>query len=675
MFCKLAFKNVRKSLKDFTIYFLTLTFGVCVFYVFNSMEAQQGVMDLSKTQSDMLKAMNMVIGYVSVFVSFVLAFLILYANKFMMKRRKKELGVYMILGMGKSKISLILLLETFLIGVVSLAAGLLLGVFASQGLAVLTANMFAVKLKEFQFIFSPSACSNTIVYFGIIFLLVMVFNFFSISSSKLIKLLNANRQNERFKAKKLWISVILFLLSLGCLGTAYVFILQNGMMYIDTKFTMSIVLGSVGTLLFFMSLSGFLLRVVKSSKRLYYKGLNMFVLRQINSKINTTYVSMTFICIMLLLAVGILSVGSSFGDYLNASATPYDVTVNTYGDSTVSDLEKAIKDENAFDFDAVFSSAYEFKSYRSSQSVWDLMKDYFLENGREEGAERYKNTYVILYKESDYNRATALLGQAPVSVGESGYVLISNEGLTGAETTAVLQAEILDAGVQISAGSSALSPALDKILTITPSNTADLVAAVVPDKAVEGLPVEQNLFVGMYNGDKETAEAEFTKLASGNGYILFHDDPTDPEHVVSAWSTTKIMFYQQMMGTRMMFLFVGMYMGIIFLIAAAAVLALQQLSEASDNAERYRLLNELGVEKKMLNHAILKQVAIYFFIPLALAAVHAVVGISALNGTLIQNGMGMSLQSILTTAGILLLIYGAYFLATYFGCKRIARTK
>ena len=105
MFSKLAFQNVKKSMKDYTVYFLTLTFGVCLFYVFNSIDSQQAMLDVSSRQEDMLKLLTQMMGYVSVFISVLLAFLIIYANRFLIKRRKKELGLYMILGMPKGKIS------------------------------------------------------------------------------------------------------------------------------------------------------------------------------------------------------------------------------------------------------------------------------------------------------------------------------------------------------------------------------------------------------------------------------------------------------------------------------------------------------------------------------------------------------------------------------------------
>jgi putative ABC transport system permease protein len=124
MFYKLAVKNVTKSMKDYTVYFLTLMFGVCLFYMFNSIDSQTAMLKLSSSQQQAVKALTQIIGYVSVFISVVLGFLIVYANGFLMKRRKKELGVYMTLGMPKGKISIIIIVETLLIGLISLAVGL-----------------------------------------------------------------------------------------------------------------------------------------------------------------------------------------------------------------------------------------------------------------------------------------------------------------------------------------------------------------------------------------------------------------------------------------------------------------------------------------------------------------------------------------------------------------------
>ena len=329
MFFKLAIHNVRRSLRDYAIYFLTLTFGVCLFYVFNSMDSQQAMTSLNSNQREIIQLLTSAIGYVSIFISFILGFLVVYSNRFLMKRRKKELGIYMLLGMDKGKISRILIIETLLIGIFSLGIGLAVGIFASQGLSAITAGIFEMDLSSFQFTFSLSAFYKTLLYFGIIFLIVMIFNTISISKYKLITLLQASRKNESFKVRNIWISIIAFIVSIACFAAAYYLVLTRGWESGGMLLT-CIILGCVGTLLFFFSLSGILLRVIKTNKKLYYKGLNMFIFRQISSKINTAFISIGLICLMLFVTMVTFSAGISIAHASSQavkSAAPYDISI------------------------------------------------------------------------------------------------------------------------------------------------------------------------------------------------------------------------------------------------------------------------------------------------------------------------------------------------------------
>ncbi|WP_368253399.1 ABC transporter permease, partial [Clostridium paraputrificum] len=228
MYFKLSLRNIRRSLKDYTIYFLTLVFAVCIFYTFNSIESQKLLLDLSEYQGSTFTTISMAITVVSVFISFILGFLIIYANNFLIKRRKKELGVYMTLGMERKSISRILFAETLLIGFISLGVGLFLGVLLSQCLSIVTAKMFSVKLLSFKFIFSESAFIKTIVCFGLIYIIILLFNSRSINKVKLIDLIYASRKNEETKVIGLKISVVLFILSVITNISAYVILIKGG---------------------------------------------------------------------------------------------------------------------------------------------------------------------------------------------------------------------------------------------------------------------------------------------------------------------------------------------------------------------------------------------------------------------------------------------------------------
>ena len=330
MYFKIALGNVRRSIRDYGVYFLTLTFGVCLFYVFNSIQAQSVMMALSETQAKMLVLLNNMMGIFSIFVCVVLGFLIVYANNFLIRRRKKELGLYLVLGMNKGTVARILMIETVMIGTLAFAAGLGLGILVSQALTVVTANLFMVQLKAFEFIISFNAIVKSAVFFGGMYLIVLIFNTWVVQRYKLIDLLQGDRRNEALKLRSIGLSAVLFIASLIILGCAYALILDNGFMMFDMEFAASIVLGSIGTFLFFFSLSGFLLKFVQSRQSFYYRNLNMFVMRQLNSRINSAFVSMTVISIMLLLTIGALCTGLSFNQVLAGDVektSPYDATL------------------------------------------------------------------------------------------------------------------------------------------------------------------------------------------------------------------------------------------------------------------------------------------------------------------------------------------------------------
>lgn len=333
MYFKIALGNVRRSIRDYGVYFLTLTFGVCLFYVFNSIQSQSVMLALSQSQAKMLVLLNNLMQIFSVFVCIVLGFLIVYANNFLIRRRKKELGLYLVMGMNKGTVARILMIETVMIGLLAFAVGLGLGILVSQALTVVTANLFMVQLKAFEFIVSVKAILLSALFFGGMYLIVLIFNSVVVSRYKLIDLLQGDRHNETLKLRSIGLSVVLFIASLIILGCAYALILDNGFAMFTLEFTASIVLGSIGTFLFFFSLSGFLLKFVQSRKSFYYRNLNMFVMRQLNSRINSAFVSMTIICIMLLLTIGALCTGLSFGQVLAGDVektSPYDATVYVY---------------------------------------------------------------------------------------------------------------------------------------------------------------------------------------------------------------------------------------------------------------------------------------------------------------------------------------------------------
>lgn len=654
---KLAFKNVGKSIRDYAIYFLTLALGVCIFYVFNSMDSQALLAGLSMAQGGVLKMLVTAIDATSIFVSAILAFLIVYANKFLMRRRKKELGVYLILGMPKGKVSFILAMETLVIGLFALAMGLVAGILLSQGLSVLVASMFQVKLEMFRFVFSTAALLKTLLYFGAIFLIVMLLNVVHVSRCKLVTLLNAERTNEKAYSGKLWLSVIAFIASAGCLGYAYQQIIDNGLVLLNDQFNRAILFGVIGTLLFFFSLSGFLLKLIKSNKALYHRGLNSFVFRQLNSKINTNFLSMTFVCLMLFFAIAVTATGSGLNYAITKTAmenAPYDATVSF--DAVGEQEAQAQMQENSFEIDRYFKESYLF-SYRETGIKYTqyLEPADFPSTGTNISSRTFDAISV-----SQYNALMRLQGKKEIALGQGEYAVCA-----AAEKTRGAGQKLLDTGAVMQVGQEQLKPGKAELQTVyletMTSNPVNLIL-ILPDDAAAQIPEYRTYLAGNYqSGDKDALDLQLD---------------TDYEGV---WPGMRIVTAGRVMmmqtGMKAMVLFVLLYLGIIFLIAASAVLALQQLSETADNASRYALLRKLGVDDDMARGAMRRQVALYFFIPLALALVHSAVAIYVVNKMVMEFRVQNSLPSILCSAGLLLVLYGIYYFATYQSCKGMIRER
>lgn len=658
MYYKLAFRNIKRSIKDYLVYFLTLVFAVCIFYAFNSIKAQSVLLDLSKEQKSVFDAVNKVMGVFSVFISLILAFLIIYANNYLIKRRKKELGIYLTLGMEKKKVSRILFLETLLIGIISLVIGTCIGVVLSQCMSIFTGKLFKADLTKFKFIFSSGACIKTIFIFLFIYIVVLLFNSITLRKVKVINLLNAAKNNEDTKVKNLKISVVIFLISAVLIGTGYYIVLKAGMAEINNaKLLLSIALGIVGTFLLFMSLSGFVLEVVKSKKKVYLKELNMFLLRQINSKINTTFVSMSFICLMLFVAICTLSSGILISSNINKNLvdlTPHNLTVYSYKDINIDEVLKS----NNFDFNKYLKNYHFYKEYTTENIKY---KDFYSDVKAECLSSYFvyaTNQVTPIIKLSDYNKELEHLHKDKVSLKE-------NEYLVYTDTTdhKDLIEEVLSKNKKININGKSLLPKDNSVADVTFQDQtikSNLVTIVVNDDLVNGLGVRNSYFNAEANNTKDYTElnAALHKAveSSGNDNIF---SVTERDIVASS------------QGIGAMVAYIGIYLGIIFVITSAAVLAIQQLSETSDNIVRYNLLRKIGVDNKIINKSLFKQIAIYFMLPLVIAIIHSVVGLKISSDIVSTLGGGSSLGNLILISSIFIfIVYGGYFIATYFNAKR-----
>lgn len=666
MYSKIALGNVRKSFKDYAIYFLTLTFAVCIFYCFNSIESQKAVLDMSASQAGYMESINQLLSMVSVFVVFILGGLILYANNFLIKKRKKELGVYMTLGMGKSKISKILVLETFIVGILSLVVGLGVGILLSQGLSVFTAKLFEVGMTQFRFVISFSAIIKTIIYFGLIFLFVMFFNTIIISKYKLIDLLNASKKSETIKVKNPILSLLIFLVAVIMLITAYGIVLKVGLNEMSSLFNLSIVLGIIGTLGFFYGGAGFLLAMIQRSQNIYLKKLNIFVVRQIHSNINTNFLSVSLICLMLFITIGGLSTGLSMKTSIeNGIVAPFDASAYMYVDDEdeIKTMQQVVEKLN-FDFkgnEHMFFEAYRLEGI----STGDLILPYVTGTLKDQLENGYWNS-INAIKISDYNKIQHLLGKDSITLNDH-QILVTSNFSKFLEPLKVY----LKNNSEIKINGETFEIKNKDVMTDATYNSAladNILTLIVPDKVVSSLePIMTYMNIQYTAQDKVEAESYFGDYLNS----FFEEGSKDGIFLIGY---TKQQIYENSRATSTVVLYVGLYLGIVFLLSSAAVLALQQLSEASDSIERYKSLRKIGATQKMINKTIFIQTLIYFALPLVLGMIHAVFGIYVVNKDLtsLYGQSDILVSSIMTMMGIIV-IYGGYFLTTYVGYKSIIK--
>lgn len=666
MYSKIAINNVKKSFKDYTIYFLTIAFAVCIFYSFNSIESQKALLDMNKNQAEYMSLVTTLISYVSVFVSFILGGLILYANNFLIKKRKKELGIYMTLGMSKRKISKILLSETLIVGVLSLIAGLLLGLVVSQGLSLFTAKLFDVGMTEFKFIISSSAILKTVLYFALIFGVLMIFNTRIIAKYKLIDMLTAARKSEDIKIKNPIISSIIFISGIIILGTAYYLVTKSGLNPDKLGFKLSIVFGIIGTAGFFYGIAGFLLGVIQRSKNIYLKKLNIFVTRQISSKVNTNFVSMTVISLMLFITIVLLSTGLSFKSALEKGiVVPFDASVKLFTDEenkykSMEDVFKAIN----YDFNGkepIFINGYIIDGIDANI----ILKDYAVgefKKSLDNGKHRWE--YIDAIKISDYNKIRSLYGEEPLSINDNEILVTSN--FTEAKDSVK---NFIKNSPQVSIAGKEYKVANKEYLNeaVYNSELADNVLTIIVPDDFKDMTLNAAYMNMNYKNPNDPAEEEDMNslFDSFRRYDEIYDLP-----MIRA---TKSQVYEASKGLTTMILYIGLYLGVVFLISSAAVLALQQLSEASDSSDRYKALKKIGATEKMINKTIFTQTAIYFAMPLILAIVSSIVGISVVNKFIALYGKPNIGPTALLTLGILVIVYGGYFYVTYAGYKSIVK--
>lgn len=716
MLCKLAWGNVRRAGRDYLVYLLTLTLGVTVFYAFNTISMQVDIAGID--EEGLAQVMGSMLGYLTYFLAGVMAFLMVYANNFIMKRRKKEFGLYQVLGMGRGRVATIMALETVIVSVVAFVAGIVLGVGLSQLMTFFTASLFKTQIANFHFFFSVHAFNLTLACMLVMFVLTLLLNLRAVRRTKLIELMGAERRNESIKTRNPWIAITIFAVGVVLVGVAYYRLLRDGFPLTATdsklqeamnQFGITTAMVTVGTFALFWGLSGMLIKLLQSLRGVYWRGLNMFIVRQLAAKVNTVCFSMGVIAMLLFLAITSVTCGMSianvmnenlerytpadmsqtyvyytpdtlgyYKEYVNPSEAdrmvPADTTVDLYPawhgkDKSADNNDETGKKVNIADvagehvqIDSYLS--YPFGGSSPSVSAGEMCKTMGEKLPKAFGGSKPDAIGLFVTPASQYNKLRQMMGEEPVSIGRDQYLLTCDMGGELVD----LYTKYMAGGHALTLGGHTLKPATDKSDEDTAAIANSAMGSnpgtvVVADELLSQLnlqPYSSSLLVNYKQGMDTTEADESIEYTVLDNLLVDGKEP-------GSWGIfiTRSEMYTQAAQMNGMISYLAIYIGFVLVVACAAILSIQQLSNVADGSRSYRVLAQIGCDDRQIRHSVMAQQAVFFLFPLAVGLAHSFVALKVII-ELVSIFGNMSIGGTVgLTCAIFLAAYGGYFLVTY----------
>lgn len=723
MLCKLAWGNVRRAGRDYLVYLLTLTLGVTVFYAFNTVSMQVDIAGID--EEGLAQVMGSMLGYLTYFLAGVMAFLMVYANNFIMKRRKKEFGLYQVLGMGRGRVATIMALETVIVSVVAFVAGIVLGVGLSQLMTFFTASLFKTQIANFHFFFSVHAFNLTLACMLVMFVLTLLLNLRAVRRTKLIELMGAERRNESIKTRNPWIAIAIFAVGVVLVGVAYYRLLRDGFPLTATdsklqeamnQFGITTAMVTVGTFALFWGLSGMLIKLLQSLRSVYWRGLNMFTVRQLSAKVNTVCFSMGVIAMILFLAITSVTCGMSIANVMNENLeryTPADMsqTYIYYTPETLdyykeyvnpSEADRMVLADSAVDLYSawhgdpwhgdrkgksadnndetgkkvsiadVAGEHVQIDSYLSyplggsdpSVTPSEMCKTMGEKLPRAFGGSNADTMGLFVTPASQYNKLRQMMGEEPVSIGLDQYLLTCDMGGELVD----LYTKQMAGGHTLTLGGHTLKPATDKSDEDTAAIANSAMGSnggtvVVADELLSQLnlqPYSSSLLVNYKQGMDTTEADESIKYTLLDNLLVDGKEP-------GSWGIfiTRSEMYTEAAQMNGMISYLAIYIGFVLVVACAAILSIQQLSNVADGSRSYRVLAQIGCDDRQIRHSVMAQQAVFFLFPLTVGLAHSFVALKVII-ELVSIFGDMSIGGTVgLTCAIFLAAYGGYFLVTY----------
>lgn len=678
LYIKLAWGNLRRALKDFGVYFVTLMLSVSLFYSFNTLTNQAFFVELSSSTSQLVLRMAELITGLSIFLMIVIGILIVYANVFFMRRRVREFATYLLLGMKKSSLAFVILIENLIVGICALIVGLLVGVVVSQFSSLAVLKLFNSPVERFHFLLVPQAVIFTACMFGVVFVLSTLCATFVISRTRLSVLFRSSFASDRFKIKNPWITLVLFVVSVLLIAQAYRMFSYEVLTANDGgTFLYCTALVVLGTALFFYSVSTAFTQIARAIKPLYYRGLNLYVVRQFASRINSSWISMTMICATIFIALCTLSIGFTavasirtqetlmaptdfFADFICKDGYEPEQT-----DKLVSLMAEEIPSWNTTVRGTARLTSYTLGEADNVYTIANLISDCGLSKEKAiDGVPIDVAVNPVYFVGcSEYNRFRALAGLQPIELADNEVRFASYPGLADQTDSLATSGKTITLADKYH--NVRIKPKLKlSDLAGLSSNPCSL---IVPDSWVHTMkPRQTRLFAQFYASSKEVNEQFSQELADSNKHAQGILGQNNAYHLHVMNTALRYEMLEAALAIRVMGTFVAVYTGIILLITSAAILSIQQLSELSYMRESYTKLLQLGATRASCSGTIFTQLGIWFMLPCSLAISHAFCVMKEMDALYTIMGADTEAkQWLFITAGIVLAIYALYLLMTF----------
>ena len=667
MLGKLSVRNAKRQAKDYIIYFITVIISVALMFSFNSIAVSKDISELSY----MMENFKTAIMGISILVIFIMVWLINYTMKFILDKRSKEFGTYQILGLEKKDISNMFTLENLLIGIVAFVFGIVIGMFLYQIFTSIIMNLFNQAYK-IEIAFDLKAVGLTAAYFFGIFILVLLNCRRKIKKTKVYDLLYADKINENNIIKKSKGNVVVFILSIVLMGIAIYLNdteFKNPSTMTGNKVFLAIGLLILGIYMFYISLSSFIVKRYLKNKVRKYKKDNMFLYRNLTSKINTMSITMGTIALM----VTVILIGGNVALLMNSMLNnelemgyPFEIMVTSV-DGDFSKYKEYI--ENNSDV----TDMYEYKIYCINET--EVADNAFIDTVFSGRSYIGYDTVLLL---SDYNNLRKMLGYEEVTLDDDEVIINCMKTAKGILEDYTKKNNTVN-----------ITGKTMRIKEVKEENLAQVgfngyyYAFVVPDNMKDAVEKEsvklEDASWYLDTGYKLVANTKGTTsedFYNGLSRYILTEEKEVTEEIDGVEQTYTVEVSLDNVQTRGMrtsetksfyaiISFLAFYIALVFIMGAATMLAIQQLSDSEKYKYRYSLLKKLGMDEKNINKIIFKQLLFYFAIPMLVPIIVSIpVVLSVGHVFTIAITTGEIIKNMLIILGLFILVYGIYFIAT-----------